>query len=456
MELGETTNFKHHQQKQSQISAYHTAQDIVIVCWAELVENEVKVRDWTEVDSELLSVRTDGLLLKALGYVACRSGDSAETAADNALAIMQERGFSNPRRSRHWLTPGTVKFVAFHVLSLEGSNGLTILGVAEKIQKSGLWDLTTSKTPEASIVAALSRDLKLFERTTPSTYCVRTPIGRILNGYLDGEDAEDVEHDDVERDEDSESDIAEDLEADDLGTELKPNNEALSCEANRYLAKTLPADGKDTYHDKVMETPEVGVKNLGDSSPLMQSEGYKEVKSIGASVDQSIDVAGIYNEAATLNQEDMVIDESNSGEPWVQGFMEEERLEAANVDREAAIEFAISLIQTLLINDSKVISKLDNFFDALAKLATRPGSPESLQQLVKVARNLATNPATFFTVFVREDNTRQATEQKAPGLSVAIKEDYNIMESVEPNPTGFREQLAPIMNFLFQPSSRGI
>ncbi|CAL5364690.1 unnamed protein product [Camellia sinensis] len=31
--------------------------DIVIVCWAELVENKVKVRDWTEVDSELLSVR---------------------------------------------------------------------------------------------------------------------------------------------------------------------------------------------------------------------------------------------------------------------------------------------------------------------------------------------------------------------------------------------------------------
>ncbi|KAL7201608.1 hypothetical protein ACSBR1_033327 [Camellia fascicularis] len=73
-----------------------------------------------------------------------------------------------------------------------------------------------------------------------------------------------------------------------------------------------------------METPEVGVRNLGDSSPLMQSEGYKELKSIGASVDQSIDVAGICNEATTLDQEDTVIDESNSGEPWVQGLMEGE------------------------------------------------------------------------------------------------------------------------------------
>ncbi|KAI8024154.1 CCR4-NOT transcription complex subunit 1 [Camellia lanceoleosa] len=106
----------------------------------------------------------------------------------------------------------------------------------------------------------------------------------------------------------------------------------------------------------------------------------------------------------------------------------------------AATEFAISLIQTLLINDSKVISKLHNFVDALAKLAARPGSPESLQQLV--ARNPAANPATLFAIFVGEDNTRQATEQKAPGLCAASMEDYNIVESVKPDPAGFREQVS--------------
>ncbi|KAI7994406.1 CCR4-NOT transcription complex subunit 1 [Camellia lanceoleosa] len=78
----------------------------------------------------------------------------------------------------------------------------------------------------------------------------------------------------------------------------------------------------------------------------------------------------------------------------------------------AATEFAISLIQTLLINDSKVISKLHDFVDALAKLAVRLGFPESLQQLVEVARNPTANPATLSTIFVGEDNTRQATEQK--------------------------------------------
>ncbi|KAL7238560.1 hypothetical protein ACSBR2_004617 [Camellia fascicularis] len=108
----------------------------------------------------------------------------------------------------------------------------------------------------------------------------------------------------------------------------------------------------------------------------------------------------------------------------------------------AATEFAISLIQTLLINDSKVISKLHNFVDALAKLAARPGSPESLQQLVEVAGNPAANPATLSAVFVGEDNTRQATEQKVLGLSAASREDYNIVESVEPDPAGFREQVS--------------
>lgn len=47
---------------------------------------------------------------------------------------MQERGLSKPRRSRHRLTPGTVKFAAFHILSLVGSKGLSILEVADKIQ----------------------------------------------------------------------------------------------------------------------------------------------------------------------------------------------------------------------------------------------------------------------------------------------------------------------------------
>ncbi|XAR72605.1 hypothetical protein NMG60_11019310 [Bertholletia excelsa] len=264
-------------------------------------------------------------------------------AAENAVAIMQERGFSNPRRSRHRLTPGTVKFAAFHVLSLEGSKGLTILEVADKIQKSGLRDLTTSKTPEASIAAALSRDTKLFERTAPSTYCVRAPYRKdpadaeailtaarekiqiFKTGYLNGEeDAEDVERDDVERDEDSESDVAEDPEADDLDNELKPKNEALSCEQNAFLAKISPGDGKETC-DELIESPQDGLKNSDDRVTLMhQAEGFMEERGTSSKADQSIDVGGICNEVANGEQDDAVIDESSPGESWVQGLMEGE------------------------------------------------------------------------------------------------------------------------------------
>lgn len=58
------------------------------------------------------------------------------SAAENAFSLMREKGLLLPRRSRHRLTPGTVKFAAFHVLSLEGSKGLTVLELADKIQVS--------------------------------------------------------------------------------------------------------------------------------------------------------------------------------------------------------------------------------------------------------------------------------------------------------------------------------
>lgn len=274
-------------------------------------------------------------------------------AAENALAIMQERGFSNRRKSRHRLTPGTVKFAAFHVLSLEGSSGLTILEVAEKIQRSGLRDLTTSKTPEASIAAALSRDTKLFERTAPSTYCVRAPYrkdpadGEVIlsearekiqvfkNGYFDGEEADDVERDDAEKDEDSESDVGEDPGVDDIGIEPKLNEDVLlSSEPDRMVEKSL--SGSMISHNEAMKTSQGGFGESASHLASMESGSLKELKMTGSFVEQPSDIVGIHKGVAVPAQEDTVIDESNSGEPWVQGLTEgeysdlsvEERLQA--------------------------------------------------------------------------------------------------------------------------------
>ncbi|XP_031255307.1 homeobox-DDT domain protein RLT2 isoform X3 [Pistacia vera] len=256
-------------------------------------------------------------------------------AAENAVAIMQERGFSNSRRSRHRLTPGTVKFAAFHVLSLEGSKGLTILEVADKIQKSGLRDLTTSKTPEASISAALSRDSKLFERTAPSTYCVRTayrkdPVDseailsaarervRIFNsGFIDGEEA-----DDAERDEGSESDVAEDPEDDDLGTELNLKEEKPNSREAKNFTKTLL--GNRTETNEVTEIPLGGLGRSGEGLSSKSSEGFCEIKGSDGLIGQSINAAEVCLDATTTGQANADIDESNPGEPWVQGLMEGE------------------------------------------------------------------------------------------------------------------------------------
>lgn len=249
-------------------------------------------------------------------------------AAEKAVAKMQERGFSNLRRSRHRLTPGTVKFAAFHVLSIEGSEGLNILEVAEKIQKSGLRDLTTSKTPEASISAALSRDTKLFERTAPSTYCLRDPYRKdpadadailsaarekirvFKNEYVNGEEAEDVEKE-VERDDESESDAADDPEVDDLVSELKF---AETPESH----KTDGTDGRSSSFDLTRTPEDLSMQN---STRIMHSERFRKLKPSGTSGDQS---AAVDVDASNLDQEDMVIDENNAGQKWVQGLMEGE------------------------------------------------------------------------------------------------------------------------------------
>ncbi|KAJ6935585.1 homeobox-DDT domain protein RLT1 isoform X2 [Populus alba x Populus x berolinensis] len=249
------------------------------------------------------------------------------SAAENAFALMREKGLLLPRKSRHRLTPGTVKFAAFHVLSLEGSKGLTVLELADKIQKSGLRDLTTSKTPEASISVALTRDQKLFERIAPSTYCVRAAFRKdpadaesILaaarkkirifeNGFLGGEVA-----DDVERDEDSEGDVDEDPEVDDLATPLSANKST----APSSKLNTLSVSGK--------------YKVGNDISLTVQNESEKGLSTFSLNGPKDVMTPIIIEQCVTHKDEGtdngdgqyIEIDESKSGESWIQGLTEGE------------------------------------------------------------------------------------------------------------------------------------
>ncbi|CAA2960415.1 homeobox-DDT domain RLT2-like [Olea europaea subsp. europaea] len=299
-------------------------------------------------------------------------------AAEKAVAIMQERGLSNPRRSRHRLTPGTVKFAAFHVLSLEGSKGLTILEVADKIQKSGLRDLTTSKTPEASISAALSRDIKLFERTAPSTYCLRSPyrkdpadtevilssarekIQLFQNKYVDGIGADDVEKEDADRDQESESDILDDPDVDDLDTELKLKGNLHSKDTDQFEVENFCGYGKDNSCRELIED---SPKNLKQNSPSMQSLGFRDIKSRGTSSDQIVDVIGIHSQTTNPGQ-DTLIDECSYGEPWVQGLA---LGEYASLSVEERLDALVALIG--VVNEGNAIrSTLEERLEAATAL----------------------------------------------------------------------------------------
>ncbi|GAB2232300.1 hypothetical protein Drorol1_Dr00011332, partial [Drosera rotundifolia] len=92
----------------------------------------------------------------------------------------------------------------------------------------------------------------------------------------------------------------------------------------------------------------------------------------------------------------------------------------------AATEFSIALLQFLLSEEPKVVSELQNLVDALAKLAARPGSPESLLHLVDVARNPTAHMAALSGMNMAEDDkARQARDTKAAAPSLASKGDYN-------------------------------
>ncbi|XP_039038394.1 homeobox-DDT domain protein RLT1-like isoform X3 [Hibiscus syriacus] len=253
-------------------------------------------------------------------------------AAENAFALMRKKGLLLPRKSRHRLTPGTVKFAAFHVLSLEGSKGLTVFELADKIQKSGLRDLTTSKRPEACISVALTRDAKLFERTAPSTYCLRPAyrkdptdaeaifaaarkkIQQFYSALLGGEDADEVEKEEVERDEDSEGDVDEDPEVD-IATTSNANKDA-----DYHKDEVNICSGSEKVHTSL----DGAVNVPGKFDKDLLSFPSNSMKDANGTSNTAYCVIGEENGKGDPDQQNIEIDESKFGESWIQGLSEGE------------------------------------------------------------------------------------------------------------------------------------
>lgn len=195
-------------------------------------------------------------------------------------------------------------------------------------KKSGLRDLTTSRTPEASIAAALSRDSKLFERTAPSTYCVRSPyrkdpgnadavlstarerIRTFKSGILDGDDAE--------RDDGSEVDVPEDAEVHDLGTGGNLTKQHQSPEVCPLDEMTSVASGNGC--NEIRDICKVGMENGGPYTSILDIKGRVKGEE-SPPVEQPIYISGI---CTGQYQEDSTSDEGDHGEPWVQGLTEGE------------------------------------------------------------------------------------------------------------------------------------
>lgn len=233
------------------------------------------------------------------------------------------------------------------------------------VKKSGLRDLTTSKTPEASISVALTRDAKLFERIAPSTYRVRAAYRKdpadaeaILsaarkkvqvfeNGFLAAEDA-----DEVERDEDSEcDDVDEDPEVDDLATPSRPNilpehyNEVNACSGSgkENLSNDIVLDMKNEY-DKDCSSVALS-SSKGANCPVANTEQFASVENTSS---------------RNTDEENMEIDESKSGESWIHGLTEGEYSDLSVEERLNALVTLIGIANEG--NSIRVVLEVPNFF----------------------------------------------------------------------------------------------
>lgn len=111
------------------------------------------------------------------------------------------------------------------------------------------------------------------------------------------------------------------MEVEDIGSKLKQSKDISSCEPTNIQLDIKSANGKEILQ-KASEPSEHHVENVGMTS--LQSNDLKDAKCIGSSLDRSVDTAVIHSAETVPYQEDTVMDESQSGEPWVQGLVEGE------------------------------------------------------------------------------------------------------------------------------------
>lgn len=128
---------------------------------------------------------------------------------ENAQCPPLGAGLTLPAR----LKLGSVKACAFIVLSHAGPEGLSATEITEQVEAQKLRDFSTTRTPEASIAAALSKDV-LFRRLSPTHFALQTLAAnhrKAANGNADAEE-EDTEKDQVSEEQEDEHEGGKDSE----------------------------------------------------------------------------------------------------------------------------------------------------------------------------------------------------------------------------------------------------
>ncbi|CAK9208187.1 unnamed protein product [Sphagnum jensenii] len=115
-----------------------------------------------------------------------------------------------------------------------------------------------------------------------------------------------------------------------------------------------------------------------------------------------------------------------------------------------AVEFAAYLVKTCVIDDAGVSNtEFYNVIEALGKLAARPGSPESLQQLVEIAKSTSSASGQGSASTGKDDKSRLTKDKKLlSNRNAGLRDDGKVgsRDMAAGDPAGLRDQVAVLFD----------
>ncbi|KAJ7514921.1 hypothetical protein O6H91_23G065800 [Diphasiastrum complanatum] len=115
-----------------------------------------------------------------------------------------------------------------------------------------------------------------------------------------------------------------------------------------------------------------------------------------------------------------------------------------------ATDFAIYLVKTCIIQEAGVsASELYNVIETLSKVAQRPGSPESLQQLIDIAKNTPSMAIQSGQVIGKDDKSKLLKEKKpSNSRGGGLREEGKVAgrDTAAADPSGLRDQVVVLFD----------